>query len=65
MKSYSSLRADMSEYVKKRNAIVDGICNIIVANQVSYGGAEIILEDVRNELKGRYVLARPKVGERK
>lgn len=66
MPSFSALKHGITEYIVKRNAIVDGICNIIVANKCSYYEAERILDFVKDELKSKYTFAKlNKAGEGK
>lgn len=58
MPSFSDLKCGVTEYIAKRNAIVDGICNIIVANKCSYYEAEQMLDFAKDELKSKYTFVK-------
>ena len=48
----------MLEYYKRQNAMIEGICNIIMANQLTVGEAEDLLKKVQHKLKCKCVYAR-------
>ena len=58
MTALKAHREALIDHYKKQDAMIDGICNIILANQLTANDADELLKQVQNRLKYKFIYAK-------